>query len=72
MRNSYIRSAEKTERKEPLGRPTQRWKVHIKTILKILCEGVGWIDFAKDRILTGSSEHGYEPSDSIKGGIFLH
>jgi hypothetical protein len=32
-----------------LGRPSQRREDNIKTVLKILCEGLEWISLSQDR-----------------------
>jgi hypothetical protein len=53
----------KPEGKRPLGRPRHMWVDNIKVNLR---EGgwgsMDWIDLAQDR----ASEHGNEPSGSIK------
>ena len=40
----------KPEGKSPLGRPRRRWEDNIKSDLqKVRCEGVDWIDLARNR-----------------------
>jgi hypothetical protein len=40
----------KPEGKRPLGRPERRWEHNIKIdIQEMGCEGMDWIDLAKDR-----------------------
>jgi hypothetical protein len=70
MRNEYKISVEKPEGKRPLGRPRRRWKDNIRKDLREMgWEDVDWIHLIQD--MTGSCEHGNEPSGSIKGGEFL-
>jgi hypothetical protein len=59
----------KPEGNKPFIRPRRRWEDNIRfAVREIVWEGVDWL-----RIWTvaGPSEHGNEPSGSIKGGEFL-
>jgi hypothetical protein len=49
-------------RKEPLGRPRQKWKDNVENVLH------GLIRLAEDRDKWHACEHGNEPSGSIKCG----
>jgi hypothetical protein len=65
-RNAYRIMVGKPEGKRPLGRPRRRWVDNIKIDLReIGWGGMDWIDLAQDRY-QWTSEHGNEPSGSIK------
>jgi hypothetical protein len=69
-RNAYRILVGKPEGKRPLGRPRRMWADNIKMDLReIGWDGMDWIDLAQDR--ESSSEHGNEPSVSIKCWEFL-
>jgi hypothetical protein len=57
-KNAYRILVGKPERKRPLGRPRRRYEDNIKR------DKMGWYGLIKLR--TGTSEHGNEPSSSIK------
>ena len=53
--------------KEQLGWLEHRWDDIIKMCFQETeWEGVDWIDLAQDGYMTGSCEHGYDPSHFIK------
>jgi hypothetical protein len=62
-RTAYRLLVGKPEGKRPLGRPKRRWVKILKWILERY-DGMEWIGWIWLRI--GTSEHGIEPSGSIK------
>jgi hypothetical protein len=63
--NAYRIFVEKPERNRPLGRPRRRWVENIKMDLReIGWDGMVWVGSIWLRI--GTSEHGDEPSGSLK------
>jgi hypothetical protein len=69
-KNAYRILVGKPDGKRPLGRPKGRWVNNIKMDLReIGWDGTDWIDLAQDR--DQWSEHGNEPSGSIKCWEFL-
>jgi hypothetical protein len=67
MRNAYRILIGKPEGKKPLGRPRIDGRIILKWILKGIGCGMDSFDLGHEH-LSGSSEHGNEPSGSIKGG----
>ena len=50
----------KPERKRSLGRPRRRWEDNIEMELQeVGCEGMDWIDVARDRDSFHTSDHNY-------------
>jgi len=64
---------QKTCRKEPLGRPRNRWEINIRMDLReIGRDSVDWMHLAEDGgPVVGSCEHCNEPLGSMKGRKFL-
>jgi hypothetical protein len=71
MRNAYTILVGKSEGNSPLRRFRCRWEDNIKIDFKRNRVGGCGIDSYGSGPLTGFSEHGNEPSGSIKSGEFL-
>jgi hypothetical protein len=71
-RNAYMLLVGKPEGKRPPGRPAIKWGDNIKMCLwEIGCEGVHWIDLAKNRNKwLGCCVRHDEPSGFVKCGEF--
>jgi hypothetical protein len=66
----HIYFVRKPKGKKPLGKPGRRWEEDIKMCTKEICLRI-WIGLIWLTIVVGSSDHGNEPSGSMKGGEFL-
>jgi hypothetical protein len=49
-RSVYRVLVERPERKRPLRRPRHRWEDNIKMDLRVIIDGVKWIQLIQDRV----------------------